>query len=137
LVVPNIERGARSANRTRADVQLSSSIFLATDEAEAEAVRAQISFYASTPTYRAVLETHGWGAVGEQLSALASRGKWDDMPALVSDELLNEVAIIAPREEIPARVKERYTGLLDRIAFYKPFWLEDLGDWRDLLRALK
>lgn len=137
LVVPNIERGARSANRTRADVQLSSSIFLATDDAEREAVRAQISFYASTPTYRSVLDTHGWGEVGEKLGTLAARGKWDEMPALVSDDLLNEVAIIAPRNEIAARVKERYTGLLDRIAFYKPFLLEDLDDWRDLLGAFK
>jgi probable F420-dependent oxidoreductase len=137
LVLPSIARGAQAANRASADVQLSSSIFIATDEAEREAVRAQISFYASTPTYRAVLETHGWGAVGEKLGALAARGKWDEMPALVSDDLLHEVAIVAPRDEIPARVKERYTGLLDRIAFYKPFLLEDLDAWRDLLGTLK
>ncbi|MBI5302079.1 MAG: TIGR03617 family F420-dependent LLM class oxidoreductase [Chloroflexi bacterium] len=137
LVLPNIERGARGAQRTRADVQLSSSIFIATDEAEREAVRAQISFYASTPTYRAVLDMHGWGTVGEKLSALAAHGKWDEMPALVGDDLLNEVAIIAPRAEIPARVQARYAGLLDRIAFYKPFLLEDADEWRPLVRAFK
>jgi len=137
LVLPNIARGAQATQRASAEVQLSSSIFVATDEPEREAVRAQISFYASTPTYRAVLDMHGWGAIGEQLGALAKRGKWDEMPALVSDELLNEVAIIAPRDEIPARVKERYTGLLDRIAFYKPFWLEDADEWRAWVRAFK
>ena len=35
--------------------------------AQREKMRAQISFYASTPTYRTVLEAHGWEEVGERL----------------------------------------------------------------------
>ncbi|MBI5650609.1 MAG: TIGR03617 family F420-dependent LLM class oxidoreductase [Chloroflexi bacterium] len=137
IVVPNVEQGARVANRARADVQLSSAIFIASDETEREAVRAQISFYASTPTYRTVLDVHGWGAVGEQLSALAARGKWDDMPTLITDEILNEVAIVAPLAEIPARVKSRYTGLLDRITFYAPFAVDEADKWKPLVKAFK
>ena len=137
IVVPNVEHGARAANRARADVQLSSAIFIASDETEREAVRAQISFYASTPTYRTVLDVHGWGAIGEQLSALAARGKWDDMPALITDEILNEVAIVAPLAEIPARVKARYTGLLDRITFYAPFAADEADKWKPLVQAFK
>jgi probable F420-dependent oxidoreductase len=137
IVVPNVEHGARAANRARADVQLSSAIFIASDETERETVRAQISFYASTPTYRTVLDVHGWGAIGEQLSALAARGKWDDMPALITDEILNEVAIVAPLAEIPARVKARYTGLLDRITFYAPFAADEADKWKPLVHAFK
>ena len=137
IVVPNVEHGARAANRARADVQLSSAIFIASDETERETVRAQISFYASTPTYRTVLDVHGWGAIGEQLSALAARGKWDDMPALITDEILNEVAIVAPLAEIPARVKARYIGLLDRITFYAPFAADEADKWKPLVHAFK
>lgn len=137
IVLPNIERGAKQASRTRADVKLSSAIFVAMNDAERQAARQQISFYASTPTYRTVLDAHGWGEVGERLSALAARGKWDEMPALISDEILNEVAIVAPADEIPARIQSRYTGLLDRIAFYAPFTPEDASRWRAMVKAFK
>jgi probable F420-dependent oxidoreductase len=137
LVLPNIELGAKKAGRSRADVNLSSAIFVATDDEEREATRAQISFYASTPTYRSVLEVHGWGAVGEQLSAHAARGRWDDMPKLITDEMLDRIAIIAPVEQVPARIKERYTGLLDRVTFYAPFTPEEAPKWRKIAQAFK
>ena len=135
IVLPNIERGAKGAGRTRADVQLSSAIFVATDDAEREAVRAQISFYASTPTYRTVLEVHGWGDVGEQLSHLAARGRWDDMPPLITDEILNQVAIVAPLSEVPARIQERYAGLLDRVTFYDAFDPAEASKWHAIVQA--
>ncbi len=137
IVIPNIERGTKVSNRSRADVQLSSAIFVASNDVEREEARKQISFYASTPTYRTVLNVHGWGDVGEKLSALAARGKWDEMPALVTDEILNEVAIVAPLQEIPARIKSRYSGLLDRITFYAPFDPKESHKWRELLKAFK
>ncbi len=130
IVIPNIERGSKSANRSRGDVQLSSQVFVASNDAEREEARRQISFYASTPTYRTVLNVHGWGAVGEKLSALAARGKWDEMPALITDDILHAVAVLAPAHEIPARIKSRYAGLLDRVAFYAPFDPKETEKWR-------
>lgn len=137
VVLPNIKLGAEKTGRQRSDVQLSSAIFVATDEGEREAARAQISFYASTPTYRTVLETHGWGEIGEKLGGLAARGKWDDMPELITDEILNEVAIVAPVEEVAARIKEKYAGLLDRITFYAPFSADDAPKWKAIVSAFK
>lgn len=137
VVLPNVERGAQAASRTRGDLQLTSAIFVATDEAERESVRSQISFYASTPTYRIVLDVHGWGGVGEQLSHLAARGRWDDMPPLITDEMLDQIAIVAPIDQVPARIKERYSGLLDRITFYAPFDPEEAPKWRALVEAFR
>ncbi len=137
IVLPNIERGAKQANRMRSDVRLSSAIFVVMKDAEREAAREQISFYASTPTYRTVLDVHGWGEVGEKLSALAARGRWNEMPTLITDEILNEIAIVAPPDEIPARIQSRYTGLLDRISFYAPFTPEDAPRWREMIQAFK
>jgi len=137
IVLPNIQRGAAKAGRTRADVQLASSIFVATNDQEREMARQQISFYASTPTYKAVLDVHGWGAVNEKLGALAARGKWDEMPSLITDEILNEVAIVAPREEVVARIKQKYTGLLDRVTFYTPFDPMDAPKWREIVQAFQ
>ena len=137
IVLPNIARGAKDANRSRADVALSSAIFVATNDKEREAARQQISFYASTPTYRTVLEVHGWGEVNAQLGMLAARGKWDEMPALITDEILNEVAVIAPPQEIAARIKSRYEGLLDRVTFYAPFDPREADKWKAIVKAFK
>lgn len=137
IVLPNIELGAQKGQRSRHDVQLSSAIFAATNDVEREAARQQISFYASTPTYRTVLEVHGWGEVGEKLSALAARGKWNEMPGLISDEILDEVAVIAPADELPARIKTRYAGLLDRITFYAPFDPKEAHKWKTVVNAFK
>lgn len=126
-VIPWIEAGAAAAGRRRADVALSTSVFVITgrDEAAMErsrtAVRQQIAFYASTPTYHPVMAHHGWLETAERLSALAARQKWDEMPALVTEEMLETFAVAAPPERLAAAVQARYTGLLDRVAYYAEF----------------
>ncbi|HKZ82892.1 MAG TPA: TIGR03617 family F420-dependent LLM class oxidoreductase [Anaerolineae bacterium] len=121
VVRPAIEEGARRSGRSASDVVISGSVFVAFDAAEREAARAQISFYASTPSYRPVLDLHGWGAIGEQLSALASRGRWDEMPGVVSDGMLDAICVAGTWDEVADQVKARYGGLADRIGFYRPF----------------
>jgi hypothetical protein len=133
VVRPAIAAGAAKAGRAMADVQLSGSVFVITSEAERAFVRQQIAFYASTPSYRPLLEHHGWGAVGEQLSALAARGQWEAMPALVTDEMLETIAVTAPLAELAAPLMERCTGLLDRITLYRPYAPgEDDEGWKQL-----
>jgi probable F420-dependent oxidoreductase len=127
VILPNIEQGATEANRTRADVQTSCAIFVATGANPAEiennsnAMKAQIAFYASTPSYEAVMALHGWGALAEQLNAMSRQNRWLEMATLISDEMLHEFAVVAPYDELPSRVRERYNGLLDRIGYYFPF----------------
>jgi len=126
-VKPAITEGAEEANRDPEQVTLATSAFVISSVKEAEAkeqresVRAQISFYASTPTYRTVLETHGWEEVGEKLGTMAREEKWREMPALVTDEMLAAFAIEAAPDELGPALKERYTGLIDRVTLYIPF----------------
>ncbi len=126
-VVPAIAEGANEAGRNPEQVTLATSAFIISAESEAEAtgqresVRAQISFYASTPTYRTVLQAHGWEEVGERLGTMAREKKWREMPGLITDEMLAEYAVEAAPDEIGAAVKERYDGLIDRVALYVPF----------------
>jgi probable F420-dependent oxidoreductase len=127
LIIPNIQIGAKRAGRTRADVALSCAIFVVTgrsaDEIQQNAipVKAQIAFYASTPSYSAVMEMHGWQDIRDQLSLMARQQKWDEMWTLISDDMLHEFAVVAAPEELALKVKERYTGLLDRVGYYFPF----------------
>src|SRR5215208_5286248 len=126
-VIPAIAEGARQADRDRGKVTLATSAFVITGENEErateqrESVRAQISFYASTPTYLTVLEAHGWQDVGEELGKLARDRRWNEMPRLVTDEMLGAFAVEAAPDEIGPALKDRYDGLIDRVALYLPF----------------
>jgi probable F420-dependent oxidoreductase len=116
-----IKKGAAKTGRTPAHCAVSTTVFAATNESEREFVRQQISFYASTPSYRPVLSLHGWDAAGETLSRMAARKQWDDMPALINDKMLETFAVIAPAEKLAASLQARYLGLSDRITLYLPF----------------
>ena len=126
-VKPAIESGATQADRNADGVELATSVFVVSGGGEEEtteqreSVRAQISFYASTPTYRTVLEAHGWEEVGERLGALAREKKWREMPALITDDMLHAFVVEAPPEELGPALRERYDGLIDRVALYVPF----------------
>ncbi|CAA9445179.1 MAG: F420-dependent oxidoreductase [uncultured Rubrobacteraceae bacterium] len=127
VVKPAIAEGAGKRGRDPKDVILAASAFVVTGENEKEVedqrekMRAQAAFYASTPTYRTVLNVHGWGKIGEKLGGLARDKKWDEMPALISDEMLHNFVVEAAPDEVGSALKERYEGLIDRVALYVPF----------------
>lgn len=121
VLLPAIEKGAAKAGRSRQDVRIMLTAFVITDDQERDFVRQQVAFYASTPSYRKVMALHGWEEVAERLSALAARGKWDEMPALISDEMLATFATSASPAELAAALRERYAGLADRLTLYTPF----------------
>lgn len=121
VIIPALVAGARKAGKTRADRTVFVTAFAATQPEEREFSRQQIAFYASTPSYRPVMALHGWEDVAEQLSSLASRRLWAEMPALISDQMLEVFVTLASPPDLPAALKERYQGLADRLALYIPF----------------
>jgi probable F420-dependent oxidoreductase len=136
VILPAIAQGAEKAGRTRSDVTLSVSLFAATNDGQREFCRQQISFYASTPSYHPVMELHGWGEVASQLSGLASRGQWGDMPGLISDEMLEEFCVQAGEAELAAAIHKRYTHLADRVTLYMPFVPGGMDDfWKNMVKG--
>jgi hypothetical protein len=100
-------------------------------------VRSQIAFYASTPSYRPVMALHGWEETADQLSSLAARGMWNEMPDLINDNMLAVFAVIAHTGELSAALLERYQNLADRITLYLPFVPGKSDDfWRTLLSEM-
>src|SRR5215216_4940219 len=55
VILPAIEDGAKKANRRREDVSVCITAFVASTPEEMNFARAQLSFYASTPSYRPVM----------------------------------------------------------------------------------
>jgi probable F420-dependent oxidoreductase len=138
VAIPAVIGGAVRAARRRSDVQVSASVLVGLGESGREQVREQIAFYASTPTYRGLLALHGWEETGTRLSELARRGRWAEMPGLVSDEMVDAFAVVGDWDELAHRLQGRYDGLVDRIALYRPFGLEgDEPGWSRLLSAFR
>jgi len=142
IVIPAIAEGARETGRDQEQVTLATSAFVIVtgDEERSaeqrESIRSQISFYASTPTYRTVLEAHGWEEVGERLGTMAREKKWREMPALITDEMLVAFTVEAPPDEIGPALRERYEGLIDRVALYLPFAAGERDEfWRTVVES--
>ncbi len=136
VLVPAIEAGAAKAGRQREDVQISTTAFVITSPEETSFVRQQLAFYASTPSYRSVMTLHGWESVATDLSALAARGRWSEMPALITDEILETFAVTGGVQALPGALRQRYQGHVDRLALYLPFIPGQRDDfWKALLLA--
>jgi len=120
--LPQLERGLSRAGRARSDLEIVCVTLVATGATDAElectreVVRKQLAFYASTPAYRPTLDCHGWGDLHGELNALSKQGRWDDMAALVSDEMLDTIAVTGRRETIASRVLDRLGDLADAVS---------------------
>jgi hypothetical protein len=68
-----------------------------------------------------VLAAHGWEAVGPELHAKSLDGDWKGMTGLITDEMLDEVAVSGTYETIGRKLRARYAGLLDRVSLYQPY----------------
>ncbi|MGI9293213.1 MAG: LLM class flavin-dependent oxidoreductase, partial [Pseudomonadales bacterium] len=108
--------------KSLADFDIAAQIMTATglnDEQMAQAIdsaRNQIAFYGSTPAYKPVLDQHDWGDLQPQLNALSKEGKWAEMSALISDEVLETIALFGTPEEIGEKVRAGRGSLVDRIS---------------------
>jgi len=133
VVLPNIAKGAARSGRPIDDVQRITTVFVVTGrtasevEQAMEPVRNQIAFYASTPNYAGILELHGW-EFGEQLSALSRRGKWGEMAGLIPDEVVQEVAVVAPLDQLGPAIRDKYGDRVQRIGYYA---LENDRGWSE------
>ena len=141
-VVPALERGLAASGRSRSDVEISYPGMVVTGADEAgvaaatEAVKSQLSFYASTPAYRPVLELHGWGDLQGDLNTLSKRGAWTEMAGLIDDEILDTFAVVAEIDDIAGIVKERFEGVVDRFNFYAPYPMEP-ARWAEVLAGFR
>ena len=138
VVRPAIAEGATQAGRPVEAISLSTTAFAVTDPQEAEIVRSQIAFYASTPSYRGVMELHGWEETAEQLQGMARRREWPAMGELITAEMLETFAVVCEPEELGSALLARYQGLVDRLALYLPYVPGQRDPmWSSLVRSIR
>ncbi len=143
-VIANISRGLTKAGRSRRDIQVAATAFVITGANEEEIaasralVRQQISFYASTRTYRGVLDAHGWGDASGRLNEKAAKGDWAGMAREITDEMLEVYAVTGTYDEIPGKLRAKYDGMLDRVGHYLPYQPgKDERFYRSVIEALR
>jgi probable F420-dependent oxidoreductase len=140
--MPALEKGLAKAERKREDFELSYQLMVVSghdDEMLENAdtqVRGQIAFYGSTPAYRGVLDSRGWGDLQPELNRLSKLGQWPEMIGLISDEVLESIAICGKPGELADKIRSRCAGVADRVSLVTAY-APDPEVWADVVRDLK
>jgi probable F420-dependent oxidoreductase len=119
VTLPAVEKGLAKGGRDRSQFEIHGTPFYVTGETEEEfnAVKAaacgQIAFYASTPAYRGVLESVGYGDLQPELTKMSKEGRWLEMGGLIDDTLLDRIAIIGEPGELTEKLRARYADIFD------------------------
>ena len=126
VIMPEVEKGAKKAGRSVKDVDIAGLGFVITGKTASDLtknagpVRRQISFYASTPGYRAVMDLHGWSDVFLRLFEMSKRGEWAAMAELITDDMLEQFCTIATYDDLVPKLLKHYGGVTTRAALALP-----------------
>ena len=141
VIRPALAEGAAKAGRKAGDVAVAVSDYASVGDTgrewkkAREARREQIAFYASTRSYRRVMELHGWGDVCDRLHALSSSGVWRTMGGEVGDDMLEDFSVEGSWGEMGPLLRRRYAGIADRVRLYVPF--DGEPHWRGFVRGFR
>ena len=67
-----------------------------------------------------MLEVHGWGDLQPELNALSKQGRWQEMGALIDDDVLHTIAACGTPKEVAAHISDRVDGVADEVCVYQP-----------------
>ena len=144
VMLPSLHRGAALAGRDESQLSVSIKPLIATApdeqglEEKVRDVRARISFYASTPAYRAAFDHHGLGDLADELRVLSKAQRWEEMPRFIDDDILHQYAVVGLYDDIAAKLKSRYGGLVTHAEFSIPIKQStDEERLREMLASLR
>lgn len=144
VMLPSVRAGAAKTGRSLENFSVSMKplIAAAPDEetlrTRVRDARARIAFYASTPAYRAAFAHLGLDALADEAKLLSRAQRWDDLPPLISDDVLAQFAVIGTYDKIGGRLLERFGDSVTDVEF--SIAVRDAGEREilaDLVRQLK
>jgi probable F420-dependent oxidoreductase len=142
VALPRLADGMKRSGRDRAHFDVFGGGFVVTgpdDKTVAEGmeqVRRRVAFYGSTRSYLPILSLHGLDELGAKLHAMSLAGRWNEMAAEVSDEVVNIFAATGTYSEIARAIEARFGGLADAIELNFPAGTPP-GLQRDLLADIR
>ncbi|MCU1351959.1 MAG: fgd 1 [Acidimicrobiales bacterium] len=129
--LPAVQVGLDRAGRDRSALAIVPEVIVAVGRTEEElavadaGTRFLLAFYGSTPSYRPVLDLHGWGDLHPELNTLSKQGRWAEMSALIDDTMLATIAARGTPTEVAADITDRFGGGVTDLAFYLPYAADD------------
>jgi probable F420-dependent oxidoreductase len=141
VMLPRLESELAANGKTLDNFEVQFPVFIACGETEEQlekekaGIKYRIGFYASTPAYKVVLDTHGWGDLQPRLYRMTKEGQWDKLPDEISDEMLHAFAVVGDPIEVATQIKQRFGGAIDRAALSANLAPETLEKQMNILRA--
>ena len=83
-----------------------------------ERARIQIAFYGSTRNYAFQFDDLGFEGTSARLNERLKAGDLAGMAALITDEMLEHFAVIAPWDDLADALVARYGGVASRLVMY-------------------
>lgn len=81
--------------------------------AERNRQRQLLAFLYSTPAYRPTLDRHGLGHLGERLHTMSLEQRWDDLTAVLTDDVIDQLVGSASYGRLASFLVERYGAFAD------------------------
>jgi len=146
-LLPAVAEGAARAGRVPEAVDLIIPVFAVpgdTHEEQApllERARSQVAFYGSTKNYAFQFEDLGFDGTSARLNEKLKAGDVPGMATVVTDEMLDHFAVVAPWDEMADALVARYRGVAARLVMYlaeESIARDDkaLGRWGEVARAV-
>jgi alkanesulfonate monooxygenase SsuD/methylene tetrahydromethanopterin reductase-like flavin-dependent oxidoreductase (luciferase family) len=135
---PAIAEGAEAEGRSGSDVAIADWLLVAASDDEQQAredAKRQIAFHATVRTYDRILDLHGFTDTAARIRELWRSFDLGGMTALVTDEMLDEMAVAGTPSECRERVAERAASV-DRLLLGAPVVATDagrIGEYHDAL----
>lgn len=123
VMLPAVRAGAARAGRSLEKFQVCMKPLVASAATEEELVpkvrdvRARISFYASTPQYRAAFAHHGLGDLADRLKLLSRAQRWEEMPQHIDDDVLHRFVTIGTYDRIAQKLIDRFGKVVTHCEF--------------------
>ncbi|HEX7591451.1 MAG TPA: TIGR03617 family F420-dependent LLM class oxidoreductase [Candidatus Limnocylindrales bacterium] len=136
-VRPAIDEGLARAGRSAGACPITAMalVSLGDDEVAARrAARLQIAFYATTPSYKAILALHDRSALPRDLRRAFVNHDLDRMAELIDDELLDAIAIAGRPDEAADRLRA-WEGVADRVVLGVPWYGMKADRQREVIDA--
>ncbi|MBV1876922.1 MAG: TIGR03617 family F420-dependent LLM class oxidoreductase [Pseudomonadales bacterium] len=147
-LLPALAEGASRAERSVDDIDLMIPVFaIAGDSAEDRKLmlnraKTQIAFYGSTPNYSFQFDDLGYEGTTEKLGGLMRKGDMQGMANTITDEMLDDFALVAKWDDMADALKNRYAGVATRVVTYLAaediqLHPENLDKWGEIARAVR
>ena len=123
-LLPDLAAGAAEVGRDASEVDLIVPVFACPGDTPEEreryvsVARRQIAFYGSTPNYAFQFDDLGFEGTTGRIREKFKAGELDTIGDVITDDMLEHYALVAPWDDMADRLIERYSGTAARVVLY-------------------